>query len=251
MNQLELINYCNNLLNIHQIRDFCPNGMQVEGDNREVKKIALGVSISLEFIEKAIAENVDMIMTHHGLIWDKDPRVIKGPFRSKVQRLLEKGIAAATYHLPLDFHLDIGNNIQLANILEFSDISTVPEDSEVAEAVIGNTAQSTIEDFAAFIEKKLKRPPQVLPFGNSTIQKAVIITGGAQNYFSVAVDAGADCFITGEISEKNYSMSQEFGVHFISAGHYATERYGIQALGEHLKDKTGISSIFIEIENPI
>ncbi|MBU2514156.1 Nif3-like dinuclear metal center hexameric protein [bacterium] len=251
MKQAEIINYCNQLLDIAVHKDFCPNGLQVEGDQREVKRIAIGVSITLELIEKAIKDSADMIITHHGMIWDKDPRIISGPFRKKIKLLLDNGLAAAAYHLPLDYHLELGNNVQLARVLQLSDIKTIPENADFAEAIIGKTVESSIEDFSDFVSEQLIRPPIVLPFGKKRISKVVIITGGAQNYFMTAVENGADCFITGEASEKNYAMSQEYGVHFISAGHYATEKYGILALGEHLSEKFGIDSNFIEIDNPI
>ncbi len=251
MTQSEIISYCNQLLDIAVHRDFCPNGMQVEGDGREVKKIAIGVSITLEFIEKAINANADLIITHHGFIWDKDPRVITGPFRNKIKLLLENGLAAASYHLPLDYHPELGNNVQLAKVLELSEIKTIPENADYAEAIIGKTDKSTIDDFSSFLSRKLGRSPVVLPFGKKQISKVVIITGGAQNYFMTAIESEADCFVTGEASEKNYAMSQEFGVHFIGAGHYATEKYGILALGEHLADKFSIDFEYIEINNPI
>lgn len=251
MKQSELIKYCDVLLNITAVKDYCPNGLQVEGDNRLVKKVALGVSVSLEFIEKAVAKGCDLILTHHGMIWDRDSRVIQGPFKKKIALLLESGIAAAAYHLPLDFHHTFGNNVQLANLLGLKEIESIPQDSDFAEAVIGDTKQKNISDFAAHIEKKLDRKPLVLSFGNQEIQKAVVITGGAQNYFMTAVDEGADCFITGEVSEKNYTLSQEYGVHFISAGHYATEKWGIKALGAHLHEKFKVKCEFIDIDNPI
>jgi dinuclear metal center YbgI/SA1388 family protein len=251
MNQFEIVSYCSKLLNICEVKDFCPNGLQVEGDGRTIKKIALGVSISYEVIEKAIEINADLILTHHGMIWDKDSRRIQGPFRKKIFKLLQSGIASAAYHLPLDFHPQLGNNIQLAEHLGLKDIRRIPEASESAEAVMGTTECGTLERFAEFVKDKLERKPLVLPFGNKLVEKVVIITGGAQNYFLTAVETGADCFLTGEVSEKNYSMSQEYEISFIGAGHYATEKYGIIALGEHLQEKFGFETHFIDIANPI
>ena len=251
MKQNELVSYCDQLLKISSIRDYCPNGMQVEGDNREVKKIALGVSISLEFINKAIDLGADMIFTHHGIIWDKDSRRIEGPFRKKVKALLDAGIAAAAYHLPLDFHPELGNNVQLAKLLELIDIELLSPVPEQAEAVMGTIPCKTITEFSELIEKKMRRKPLILPFGNDEVSKVVIITGGAQGYYLTAVENGADCFLTGEASEKNYGMAQEYEQHFISAGHYATEKWGILALGEHLEKKHGIPFEFIEIDNPL
>ena len=251
MKQNELVAYCDDLLNISAIGDFCPNGLQVEGDNREVKKIALGVSISLEFINKAIAINADLIITHHGMIWDKNSRRIQGPFRNKLGELFKTSLAAAAYHLPLDFHPVLGNNIQLAKILELKDIEPITTVADQVKAVLGLTNQETISKFSALVEKKLERKPLVLPFGKKQISKVVIITGGAQGHYLTAVENGADCYLTGEASEMNFAMSQEYELHYISAGHYATEKYGILALGEHIQQELGISSEFIEIQNPL
>lgn len=251
MKQKELIKYCNDLLKSTFIQDYCPNGLQIEGDNREVHKIVIGVSISLEFIEKAIEKECDLILTHHGMIWNNDSRVIEGPFKKKISLLLEEGIASASYHLPLDYHPTLGNNYQLAKILGLKNIQALPAESDFAEAVIGETPCSTIDDFESIIIKKLNRKPQILPFGKPNISKAVIITGGAQNYYMTAVNEEADCFITGEISEKNYAVSQEYGIHYIGAGHYATEKWGIKALAEHLKGEFNIDYSFIEIDNPV
>ncbi len=251
MNQNKIIEYCNNLLNISTIKDFCPNGLQVEGDNREVKKIALGVSISYKFILKAIDLSADLIITHHGMIWDKDSRRITGPYRKKISKLFNYGIASAGYHLPLDFHPKLGNNIQLAEHLELADIKLLFNSDNLAEAVIGYSTRKTIDQFSQLIESKLDRKPLVLPFGRKEISKVVIMTGGAQNCFLTAVEAGADCFLTGEVSEKNHAMSQEYEINYISAGHYATEKYGILALGRHLQEKFGIDFEFVDIENPI
>jgi dinuclear metal center YbgI/SA1388 family protein len=251
MDQHELIHYCNSFLNIDMFEDYCPNGLQVEGDNRTVHTIALGVSITLELIEKAIRSDADLIITHHGLLWNNDDRCIKGPLRNKLARLFDHGIAAAAYHLPLDFHPEIGNNVQLAHKIGLTDLSKFAETAHYAEAIMGRPSQTTILDLSKHIEKVLKRKPTVLPFGEEFIDSVAVITGGAQGFFLKAIEAGADCFITGEISEKNFAMSQEYGVHFISAGHYATEQFGIQALGSILEKEFDLSCQFIPIQNPI
>lgn len=251
MEQSKLISYCNDLLTISNVSDYCPNGLQVAGDNRQVKKVALGVSISLEFIEKAIQEKTDLIITHHGLIWDKDSRVIEGPLREKLHLLLANGVAAAAYHLPLDFHPEIGNNVQLAEKIGLKNLRTISPTGEYAEAVVGETDKNTIEELSGHVETLLTRKPMVLPFGKPAIKTVMIITGGAQNYFLSAVEQQVDCFLTGEASEKNYSMSKEYRIHFIGAGHYATEKFGILALGEHIKETFGIPCQFLDFPNPL
>lgn len=251
MNQTEIIAYCDELLSVNSIKDYCPNGLQVEGDNRKVEKIAIGVSISMEFIKKATAVDADMIITHHGMIWDKGSRRVEGPFRQKLQALFKKGISAAAYHLPLDFHPEIGNNVQLARLLELSNIELISDKPDLAEAVVGRTNCSSVKELGQLVEKKLNRKPLILPFGNTEPKKVVIMTGGAQNYYMRAVEVGADCFLTGEASELNYAVSQEYQLNFISAGHYATEKWGIIALGDKIAKEFGISTEFIEIENPL
>ncbi|MBU3916558.1 Nif3-like dinuclear metal center hexameric protein, partial [bacterium] len=193
----------------------------------------------------------DLIITHHGLLWNKDDRRIQGPFREKIQLLLANGIAAAAYHLPLDFHSEIGNNVQLAKKLGLTDLEEFSQTGTYAEAIMGKTEETTIDTFSIVVEKALRRKPTVFPFGNDKIRKIAIITGAAQDFFTKAVDNGADCFLTGEVSEKNYSMSKEYHVHFISAGHYATEKFGIQKLGEKLETEFDVRCEFIDIPNPV
>ena len=251
MNQKEVIDYINDFLSIEKFHDHGPDGLQVEGDNREVKKICLGVSVSEELIQKAIEIESDLILTHHGMIWDKDPRIVQGPLRRKLKLLLDNGIAAAAYHFPLDFHPVLGNNAQLAQKLELSDIRPFTVIANCGEGVIGNTSLGHINELSDFIEKVLGRRPMVLPFGPLSISKVAILTGGAQSHFLKAIEAGADCYITGEVSEPNYTMSKEYRVHFVSAGHYATERFGIKALGLHVSGQLGIRCDYLEIDNPV
>ncbi len=251
MNQSDIIRYCDELLEIDKFKDFCPNGLQVEGDNRQVKKIAIGVSISLDFIEKAIEADADLIITHHGLFWDKDERIVRGPMRQKIHLLLDHGIAAAAYHLPLDFHPELGNNTQLAVRLGLQDTRPFAETARYAEGIMGRTSLNSIDAISQHLSQILDRAPMVLPYGPDKIEHVAIITGGAQGYFLEAIDAGADCFITGEISERNFTMSREYGVHFISAGHYSTEIFGIQALGQHLETRFHFKADCIHIPNPI
>lgn len=251
MNQKDLAAYCDRFLTIEEFKDYCPNGLQVEGDNREIERIALGVSMSLELIEKALSWGADLIITHHGLIWNNDDRRILGPFREKVRQLLTSGVAAIAYHLPLDFHSEVGNNIQLAQHLGLKDIQGISPAGRVTEAVMGITSDTTINQLAKRVEVLLQRPPVLLPYGPEVIQHVAIMTGAAQDFFLKAVEHGADCFLTGEVSERNFAMSKEYGVHFIGAGHYATETFGIRALGKHLTETLGLVCEFIDIPNPI
>lgn len=251
MKQYEIIQYCNELLQIEAFSDYSPNGLQVEGDGREVTKIVIGVSISIDLIEKAIDNNADLIITHHGLFWNKDERIIRGPLKRKLKLLLENGLASAAYHLPLDFHPQLGNNVQLAERLGLRDLKPFAETPRYAQGIMGETDILSINELSEVVSQALGREPTVLPFGPEKIRTVAIVTGGAQGYFLEAIDAGADCFVTGEISEQNYTMSREFGVHFISAGHYSTEMFGIQSLGHNLTSQLDVQVEFVHIPNPV
>jgi len=251
MNQQDIIRYCNDLLEINSFSDYCPNGLQVEGDGRKVGRITAGVSISIELIDKAIAMGADLILTHHGMIWNKEERIIRGPLRRKLNLLLQNGIAAAAYHLPLAFHPELGNNVQLARQLGLGQLKPFAQTPKYAQGILGTTELNDIKAFSKAVGDILERKPTVLPYGPKKIRTVAVITGGAQGYFLEAIDAGADCFITGEVSEQNYTMSREYGVHFISAGHYSTEKFGIQALGDHLATRFGLEVTFVDIPNPI
>lgn len=251
MRQKQIIERCDDWLNIHDYKDFCPNGLQVSGADKEVEKITLGVSLTEELIQKAIENGSDLILTHHGLFWNKDSRVVTGPYRRKLKLILEAGIALAAYHLPLDFHDELGNNIQLAKKLELKNVKGIITNSRYSESVMGDAGHVKIEELNLRLAKILGRKPTTLSFGAPKIGKVAIITGAAQGYFEKAVAEGADCFITGEASEYNYAQSKELGVHFIAAGHYQTERFGIIALGEKILKELGIPSEFVEFPNPI
>ncbi len=251
MKQRDVINYCDQWLNIGDFKDYCPNGLQVAGDDAEVNKITLGVSLTEELIENAITGGSNLILTHHGLFWNKDSKVVTGPYRRKLKLLLEAGIALAAYHLPLDFHHELGNNVQLAKKLRLNNISGIITNSRYSEGAMGDAGGIAAGELSNRLEKLLGRKPLCLNFGAEEIGKVAIITGGAQGYFEKAVAEGADCFITGEASEYNYAQSKELGVHFIAAGHYQTERFGIIALGEKITKELGVPAEIIEFPNPI
>ncbi|OGG94750.1 MAG: Nif3-like dinuclear metal center hexameric protein [Candidatus Lambdaproteobacteria bacterium RIFOXYD12_FULL_49_8] len=251
MKQIEVIEALDQKLEIERFADYGPNGLQVEGDGREVKQVALGVSLSLELIEVAAQNRADLIITHHGILWDgQDPR-IQGPFAKKLKLLLANGMAAASYHLPLDFHPELGNNIGLARLLGLEEIEFILPKADYHIGVMGRPRQGGIEKLSSQIEKALGRTPQVLAFGPQVIKRLAIVSGGAQKSFIKVVQAGADAFLTGEASEQNYAEAQELGAHYIAAGHYATERLGILALENWLEEELGLDCLMIESENPL
>jgi len=246
VNRDQLIDFCNETLNVSQFDDYCPNGLQIEG-RQQVKKIISGVSANQDLIDTAIEKEADAIFVHHGIFWKNDSMAITGYQTQRVKKILEAGMNLFAYHLPLDDHKELGNNYQLASILGISNPIPV-EDSLIWTGEINDTS---LGEFALLVEKKLCRSPQV--FGNlkSSIRKVAWCTGGAQKYFQDAINLDVDLFITGEISEQIPAIAKESGVSFMSAGHHATERYGVQALCQFLAEKFNLEHEYVEIPNDV
>lgn len=247
----ELTCYLNTELNIAQFKDYCPNGLQVEG-KAEVKKIVTGVTASQALIDAAIAEDADAILVHHGYFWKGEPEAIVGMKKKRIQSLLKHDISLLGYHLPLDSHPEWGNNVQLAKVLNLSVDDTLdPFDPRVPGNIGKLPAPMSGHEFAQYISKKLNRAPQHIGDPDAIIKTVAWCTGGAQGYMHYAINQGIDAFISGEISEPSFHNAQETGVHYYAAGHHATERYGAKALGEHLAEKFGLDVVFIDIDNPV
>lgn len=244
----ELLDYTGQLLQIDRLRDYCPNGLQVEG-RAEIGMIVSGVSASMALLQAAADAGADLVLVHHGWFWkNEDARVI-GIKRDRLKFLLERDISLAGYHLPLDAHPELGNNAQLGKLLGFEVEGWFGEQPIAAH---GRLAQPMrLSDLEALVSLKLERPPLVIGDSEKPIRRIAWCSGGAQDYLTQAVALGVDAFITGEVSEHTVHLSRESGVAFISAGHHATERYGVQALGEHLAQRFGISHRYIEIANPV
>ncbi len=240
-----LNNYLNVLLQPERFSDYCPNGLQVEG-KQEINKIVTGVTASMDLLQAALQANADAVLVHHGYFWRGESLPITGIKKRRLQFLLQYEINLFAYHLPLDAHTELGNNVMLAKQLDLK-VTKWAEMLALAEL----RQPQTLQTFAAHIEAKLKRKPQVIGDCQKSIKKIAICTGAAQGYIEQAAGAGADVYISGEISEQTVHIARETGMSYISAGHHATERYGIQALGEHLAQKFGISHEFIDIDNPV
>lgn len=246
----ELLEYTDNLLEVDRFRDYCPNGLQVEG-REQIKKIVTGVTANQALLEKAAEAGADAILVHHGYFWKgEDPRVIGMKYR-RLRCLIENQISLIAYHLPLDAHPVYGNNAQLAGKLGLSVEGRFGRD-EPAIGMYGHLAEPTmVSEFLSRIESALGQAPLHIAGELETIQSVAWCTGAAQGYIEQAVNLGVDAYITGEVSEQTVHIARESGIHFISAGHHATERYGIQALGEHLAEHFGLQQTFIEIQNPV
>ncbi len=239
-------------------RDYAPNGLQVEGA-ANVRKIITGVTASEALIDRAIAENADALLVHHGYFWRGENPCITGSKKRRIQKLLDHNISLIGYHLPLDAHYQMGNNVQLGHLLGINNIHILK--NSVQKALEPNNTQllftgevefDSLEAVQKHIAKVLCREPMILEGDTSrSLKKVAWCTGGAQNEFENAIAAGVDLFITGEVSEKNFHEARESGVHFIAAGHHATERYGVRALGQWIETYFGLETLYIDIDNPV
>jgi dinuclear metal center YbgI/SA1388 family protein len=246
-----LLDYTNSLLSIDRFADYCPNGLQVEG-RVNVTRLVSGVTASMELIEAAIDERADAIVVHHGYFWKGEDACVTGMKRARLQRLLGTDTSLLAYHLPLDAHPQLGNNAQLAERLGFQVRGSFGNDAGLSLAQYG-TLPHPLEAAAlgALIDERLGRTPLHVPGRSASIETVGWCTGAAQSYIDAAVEAGLDAFISGEISEQTVHVARECGIHYFAAGHHATERYGVRALGQHLAGHFAIDHRFIDIDNPV
>jgi dinuclear metal center YbgI/SA1388 family protein len=245
----DLETYLNQLLDIAHFHDYCPNGLQVEGRS-EVYQLVSGVTASFAFLQAAVAAGADAVLVHHGYFWRGEDQRIVGMKHRRIALLMAHNISLLAYHLPLDAHPELGNNIQIARRLGFTEISRFGDQNIAMQGTL-QSQLTKLKELRISIEGILSRAPLVIGEDEKSVRRVAWCTGGAQGYFDEAVELGVDAFITGEISEQNVHTARESGVAFISAGHHATERYGVQALGEHISQKFGISHRFIDIDNPV
>ena len=244
----ELCDYSASLLQTSLFKDYCPNGLQVEG-RMEVRRIATGVTASQQVLDAAIAWGADAILVHHGYFWRNEDATITGIKKRRIAQLLRNDVSLLAYHLPLDAHSELGNNTQLGKLLGLAEQGRFGEQNI---ACIGELEHpQTLAQLAAWIGGRLQRTPQAIGDNAKNIRKVAWCSGGAQGYFEAAIAQGADAYISGEISEPSFHLAQESGVAFIAAGHHATERLGIQALGAHLSGRFGLEHRFFDQDNPV
>ncbi|KMZ13222.1 hypothetical protein BHUM_00319c [Candidatus Burkholderia humilis] len=248
MDRIELELYLNNLLEIGRFKDYCPNGLQVEG-TRRVQKIATGVTASLAFLEAALEWGADTVLVHHGYFWKNEAPQVTGRKYQRLKTLIQNDINLFAYHLPLDSHPDFGNNAQLGSRLGLIADGRFADQDLDWIATLGMPL--SLEHFSATVENALGRKPLVFGDADMQLRRVAWCTGGAQGYFDAAITAGADVFVSGEVSEQTMHIAAESGVAYIAAGHHATERYGVQALGSHLLEQFDIEHVFIDIDNPV
>ena len=253
MKLTDLNNYLNQLLKPEQFTDYCPNGLQVEG-RAEIQHIVTGVTASYDLLEAALAVKADAILVHHGYFWRGESAAITGIKKRRIQFLLQHDISLIAYHLPLDAHAEFGNNVMLAKQLGLTVTGWAgPKNKNESNMLLlaELSAPLSLKEFAQIMDIKLNRAPQVIGDLTQVVQKVALCTGAAQGYIEQAVEAGVDVYISGEISEPTVHIARETGVSYIAAGHHATERYGVQALGAHLADKFGLTHTFIDCDNPV
>ena len=233
------------LLRPESFKDYGPNGLQVEGA-REVRRIASGVTASLAFIDAALASGADTLLVHHGLFWRGQDGRLTGWLAERVRRLMAAQLNLFAFHLPLDAHAELGNNAQLGQRLGLA------ADARFGEQDLGfiGKAALALDELAAKAQAQLGRAPVVLAGDGRALRRVAWCTGGAQGYFEAAIAAGADAFLTGEISEPQAHLARETGVAFLACGHHATERYGAPAVAAHVAAQFGLEHAFIDIENP-
>lgn len=246
-----LVEYTNSLLAVGNFSDYCPNGLQVEG-RPDVQCLVSGVTASMELIEAAIAAKADALLVHHGYFWKGEDECVTGMKRQRLQRLLGTDTSLLAYHLPLDAHPELGNNTQLARVLGFRHSGCFGNDAGLQLAQYGSLSQPLAAPaLAKHIGAQLGRAPLHIAGRAARIETVGWCTGAAQSYIDAAVEQGVDAFISGEISEQTVHVARECGIHYFAAGHHATERYGVAALGEHLAGHFQLSHQFIDIGNPV
>jgi len=244
----ELNHYTQQLMQVARFKDYCPNGLQV-GGRVEINKIVTGVTASMALLEAAQRAGADLILVHHGYFWRNEAPELVGIKRKRIKFLLEHEINLMAYHLPLDAHAEFGNNVQLGKLLGFATQNYVGADDLIAYAELGEGLP--LSAVADLIEQRLGRSVLTIGEAVQVVKKVAWCTGAAQGYIDQAIAQGVDLFISGEISEQTVHQSLESGVAYISAGHHATERYGVQALGQHLAEKFNLEHEFIDIHNPV
>lgn len=241
----ELCHFCDDYLSVSEFEDYCPNGLQVEGDPL-VKHVVTGVTASLDLIDAALEQKADAILVHHGYFWNGESQPLTGFKGNRIRRLMQNNLSLLAYHLPLDAHPTVGNNAQLAQHMGW--LTTGQE----GLLWLGEVADScSVDQVLDELGENIDSNPLLIYGGDHAVKRIAWCTGAAQSSIEQAAENNVDLYISGEISENTVHFAREMGIHFIAAGHHATERYGVQALGELLANRFAIKHTFIDIDNPV
>lgn len=247
----ELVKQLNILLEPEAFRDYCPNGLQVEG-RPEVRRVATAVTASQNILEQAVAEGVDALLVHHGYFWKNEPQTVTGMKYRRLATLIKNDISLLAYHLPLDAHSALGNNVELARILDWQIADGLEAGNARSIGLVGTAnSDKTLGQIVERIHRELDREPLVIGDHRKEINKIGWCTGAAQGFIDKAAEAGCDLFVSGEISENTVHAARELGVAYIAAGHHATERYGVLALGRWLEENFAIEHLPLDEKNPV
>jgi dinuclear metal center YbgI/SA1388 family protein len=245
-----LVEEADRYLNSIRIQDYCPNGLQVEG-RPQVMRIVSGVTASQALLDAAVEAQADLILVHHGYFWKGENPCVTGMKQRRLKTLLKHDISLLAYHLPLDVHAEVGNNVQLARQLDITVEGPLDPENPRVVGLVGSLAEPMMpRDFARKVQDVLGREPLLIE-GHAMIRRVGWCSGGGQGYIDQAILAGVDLFLSGEASEQTFHSAQENGISFIAAGHHATERYGVQALGDYLARRFALEHLFIDCPNPI
>lgn len=250
----ELLHWLNTTLQPDRFRDYCPNGLQVQGSNT-IRHIITGVTASKALLEHAAAVGADTVLVHHGWFWKNEDPCVRGMKRERLALALASNLNLLAYHLPLDAHPSLGNNAQLARVLGLTPSLTqdgLPLTCGPENLVwLGELPKvQSLSEFGALVEQRLGRAPLCIGRQDKPLKRVAWCTGAAQSMIDAAIAAGVDVYISGEISEPTQHAAQENDIAYIAAGHHATERYGVQALGQAIEHHFGVQVSFIDLHNP-
>ena len=247
----DIIQWCDQTLKSPEFKDYAPNGLQIEGKT-EVRKILAAVTASQDAIDAAIRENADLLLVHHGYFWKGEAYPITGMRGKRIKSLIQHDISLLAYHLPLDSHPSLGNNAAIADLLKLERIEALDPSERHPIGNIGYLNQPMpVEDFKKFVSETLKFDVTHLPADKNMIEKVGFCTGGAQDFIVKAAEQGCDAYISGEVSERTFYEAKELDVHYFACGHHATERYGVQRLGQAISEQFDIEYVYFELNNPI
>ena len=236
------------LLEPARFRDYVPNGLQVEG-RATVRKVVTGVTACQALLDRAVAEGADAVLVHHGYFWRNEPSTLTGLKRRRIATLIRHDISLLAYHLPLDAHPELGNNVGLGRVMGLT------ASDHFGEQALGFAGSLEAPIDAAGLADRLGgalgRDVLLLGDPGRSVRRVGWCTGGAQSYFADAIAAGVDVFVTGEVSEPCEHLARESGVAFLAAGHHATERFGVATLADWLRRQLGLDCHFVDIPNPV
>jgi dinuclear metal center YbgI/SA1388 family protein len=247
----ELVAHLDELLQIHDFDDYGPNGLQVPGAS-EVRKVATGVSAHRELFERAAEADAQLVLCHHGLLWNAQPRAITPALKGRLETLFRSGMALAAYHLPLDAHEEVGNNALICRELGLERTEPFARHRGRPIGWVGRASDALpFAELRERCERAFGHAPFTWDFGPGVVRSVGIVSGGGASSLAEAVELGLDAFLTGEPSEFAMADASEAGLHFLAAGHYATETFGVRRLGELLAESFGVEHVFIDVPNPV